>query len=256
MTTNSHIGEEEMIVPSKESVRRSSTRDVSAMTPADTPATSGPDASDVALAPGAPDTAATRAVWAALAAHVTATAAELASTAGVGRSTANKTLAILEEAGRATRTAGAREGTQRLPDQWRAVIRVEPVEPAPTGLAIGTTDVGSHTEAPVSDHYEGAHRDEATEPNEAMAADLPTGDAGEPPATGSAKARLGTGQLRDMVLVHLREHSDQDFTPSALSKVLARSSGAIANACEKLATEGAIAETSERPRKYRFEDRP
>lgn len=52
--------------------------DVSDMMPADTAATSGTDASDIALPLGAPDTAATRALWAALA----ATAAELASTAG------------------------------------------------------------------------------------------------------------------------------------------------------------------------------
>lgn len=58
-----------------------------------------------------------------------------------------------------------------------------------------------------------------------------------------------------MVLVHLREHSDRDHTPSAIGKVLVRSSGVIANACDRLATEGAIAQTSEKPRKYRFVDR-
>ena len=109
-------------MPTRESIRESSTQDMRTMIPADTAVTSGTDASDIALPPGAPDTAATRALWAALAAHVTATAAELASTAGVSRSTANKTLAALEEAGLATRTAGAREGTQRLPDQWQAAM--------------------------------------------------------------------------------------------------------------------------------------
>ncbi len=67
-------------MPSPESVRKSTTQDVSAMTPADTAATCL-DPVDMALPPGAPDTAATRALWAALAAHVTATAAELAHAA-------------------------------------------------------------------------------------------------------------------------------------------------------------------------------
>lgn len=66
---------------------------------------------------------------------------------------------------------------------------------------------------------------------------------------------LAPASFVDLVLVHLREHSDQDHTPSALGKVLAHSSGAIANACEKLAKEGAITQTSEKPRKYRCMNR-
>ena len=161
-----------MIVPSTESIREFSTQDVSAMIPADTVATSGPDVSDIGLPPGAPDTAVTRALWAALAAHVTATAAELASTARVSRSTANKTLAALEEGGLATRTTGAREGTQRLPDQWQAVVQVEPgVQESPE--APDATDVGSRIAALVSDQHGSDYRHEATGPKEAMAADLP-----------------------------------------------------------------------------------
>ena len=125
----------------------------------------------------------------------------------------------------------------------------------PTEVFDTTTDVPNHIEAPVSDQDEGAYGDEATERNEAMPADLLEGHSATPPGTDGTKARLGASQLRDMVLVHLREHSDQDHTPSAIGKVLARSSGAIANACEKLATEGAIALTSQRRRKYRFVDR-
>lgn len=208
-----HISKEEMILPSTESVRKSPTQDVSAMTPAGTAATPGPDPVDMALPPCAPDTAATRALWAALAAHVTATVVELASTAGVSRSTANKTLAALEEAGLATRTAGAGEGTQRLPDQWQAVIQLERTMPESTEVADTTIDVGKHIEAPVSDQHEGVHRDKATEQHEAMATDLPKGASAAPPVPASIKARLGAGQLRDMVLVHLRDHSDRDHTP-------------------------------------------
>ena len=184
-------------MPSTESVRKSSTQNLSAMTPADTAATSGPAPGDMALPPGAPDTAATRALWAALAAHVTATAAELASTAGVSRSTANKTLAGLEEAGLATRTPGSWEGTHRLPDQWQAVIQLEPAGSQSTEVPDTTPDVGSHLEAPSIGEHEGSRLEEATEPDEAESSipAIPRGDSGEPPAT-SPKARLGAGQLR------------------------------------------------------------
>jgi DNA-binding IclR family transcriptional regulator len=50
-----------------------------------------------------------------------ATAAELAQVAGIGRSTANKTLAVLEAEGRVSRTGRAPEGGRRQPDRWSLV---------------------------------------------------------------------------------------------------------------------------------------
>lgn len=76
------------------------------------------------------------AVTAALAAHPEATAADLATAAGVGRSTAGKCLAILEAAGQATRTTGGRDGARRLPDRW-ATMATPPADPAPAGKGDG-----------------------------------------------------------------------------------------------------------------------
>jgi DNA-binding MarR family transcriptional regulator len=46
------------------------------------------------------------------------TAAELAETTGLGRSTVGKTLASLEARGRVRRTPGGRNGARALPDRW------------------------------------------------------------------------------------------------------------------------------------------
>jgi hypothetical protein len=55
-----------------------------------------------------------------------------------------------------------------------------------------------------------------------------------------------------MVLQFLRDHSGEDFSPSAIGKVLARSSGAISNACDRLQAGGAVVRTSDKPRKFRI----
>jgi hypothetical protein len=77
------------------------------------------------------------------------------------------------------------------------------------------------------------------------------GDAPTETHDSGSGTRLGAGQLRDMVLNHLREHPDEDFTPSAMGKALARSAGAIFNACQRLMADGAIVQTSEKPCRYR-----
>jgi MarR family len=66
-----------------------------------------------------------QAVLAALAANPNATAAAVAATAGVGRSTASKMLARLASSGQARRTEGGRDGARRLPDRF-ALASAEP----------------------------------------------------------------------------------------------------------------------------------
>src|SRR5690242_3499838 len=117
MTDDSVSAVEEAIMPSNKSTRNASSTKRSvpaaevatAATPAATAATPAAGTATPALPPTAPDTAATRALWATLTAQPGATAAELAEAAGMGRSTATRTLAILEEAGAAVRTPGGRE---------------------------------------------------------------------------------------------------------------------------------------------------
>jgi hypothetical protein len=51
----------------------------------------------------------------------TATVDEIASAAGIGRTSARKHLGVLVTAGKATRTSGGRQGRRRFPDRYRAV---------------------------------------------------------------------------------------------------------------------------------------
>ncbi len=214
--------------------------------------------STVAVPADVPDTAATRAVWAALTAHPGATPGDLAEMAGVNRSTANKALSAMEEAGCATRTAGGREGGKRLPDRWQAVTAEE--EPAgadesapepsaaeadasapeaeqrePADAALAAEDAGA--ESP-SDGGQEADSSAADQPAEATAA--------------GASGRLRPGALRDMVIDYLRQRPNQEFSPSAIGKALERSSGAVANSLEKLTSDGVVKQTNEKPRRYRY----
>ena len=72
------------------------------------------------------------------------------------------------------------------------------------------------------------------------------------PAADGEKARLPGGRLREMVLDHLRSHPSEELTPFVIGRELGRSSGAVANACDRLLADGAIAETSQKPRRFRF----
>jgi hypothetical protein len=69
----------------------------------------------------------------------------------------------------------------------------------------------------------------------------------------ASSGRTGTrpGQLRDLVAGYLCEHPGQEFTPHAIGKALERSSGAVANALDRLVSLGQAALSNERPRRYR-----
>ena len=68
----------------------------------------------------------------------------------------------------------------------------------------------------------------------------------------SGLIKLGKGGLEAQVLDHMAAHPKSEFTPTDLARVLDRSGGAIANALAKFATQGKVAQTSERPRRYRL----
>jgi DNA-binding IclR family transcriptional regulator len=67
-----------------------------------------------------------QAIVKALASEPGATAADVASAAGLGRSTASKVLARLASSGEVRRTEGGRDGPRRLPDRF-ALASAEPV---------------------------------------------------------------------------------------------------------------------------------
>ncbi|PZG56325.1 hypothetical protein C1I98_01450 [Spongiactinospora gelatinilytica] len=67
-------------------------------------------------------------------------------------------------------------------------------------------------------------------------------------ATGTAAVRPGA--LRDRVLAHLTEYPGKDFTPYEVGRVLDSSSGAVANALDRLVSLGQAELTCERPRRF------
>ena len=254
-------------MPSKSTRKRSTTQDDvrlvadDAAHAADTAPVSAPVAPTPALPPTAPDTAATRSVWAALAAQPGATAAILADAVGISRPTAAKALVALESAGLATRTPGGREGSKRLPDLWQPVTAPQvgasedEVTEAPEP-AVADDDAVSAEEAPGDEREPDAHdpADDARDAEDGVerAGAAPAAKPAKTTTTKSGEARLGSGQLREMVLAHLRGHPDEEFTPSAIAKVLTRSSGAVANACDSLLVAKTVVQTNEKPRRFRI----
>lgn len=246
-----------------------------------------------------------------------ATTAELALTAGLGRSTTGKALVTLEERGLAIRTPGGHDGPHRTPDRWRAAPapwtnssdassaqeatptdskpptthtseshashmddESAPVNATTTNSAESSTDDEvSATMASVADarhdtsHQNGKQPDEGVG-NEADAHHTGSNDGPEPegtpeparqasseqPTTAPATAatqlgerkRLAPGALRQLVIDHLGAHPDEAFTATKIGRVIEKSSGAIANALDKLVKDGIAEQMSDRPRTYRM----
>jgi hypothetical protein len=294
------------------------------------------------------------------------TAAEVAESSSLGRSTVTKALSTLHDAGLAVRRDGGFDGTRRIADRWFAVpgatdavqpdldtddpdqpaadddAQAEPVDAVAEtgGDTIGDTEsaatdrvddeppldilTGSDSEpdeftadsGPGSDDepadgqavdgipdgdamHDGPEADEPThtetaEPDhtrDADAASVPETDepeseradepdglaAGGSDADGddarseaaqpdpvhpvavlgaagaeASAARLGKGELRAQVKAHLRENPDRAWTPTAISKVLNRSAGAINNACEKLLETEAVTTFDDKPRRFQW----
>ncbi|WNE95524.1 hypothetical protein PS467_09290 [Streptomyces luomodiensis] len=76
------------------------------------------------------------------------------------------------------------------------------------------------------------------------------------PLSGGAKVRLAPGALRQMVIDHLTGHPNEAFTATRISRVIEKSSGAIANALATLARQGIAEQVTERPRTYRLATEP
>jgi predicted ArsR family transcriptional regulator len=89
----------------------------------------------------------TQKITAALVDTPNSTAADLASTTGLSRSTVTKQLAALERAGTVSRTLGARDRGRRLPDKW-SLTPADATPPAAGRLRPGQLDalVLEHTQ--------------------------------------------------------------------------------------------------------------
>jgi DNA-binding MarR family transcriptional regulator len=157
-----------------------------------------------------PATPAAGALLGALADRPGATASELAEAAGIGRSTAAKLLATLAGHGRVVRQPGGHHDGRRTADRWTLPA------PGPT-QGLGAPPTAAPTPA-------------------------------ERPSTESG--RLGAGQLRQLVLGCLAERPGQALSPTTIAKTLDRSAGAVANALQILAGQGAVTQTQPKPRRY------
>ncbi len=216
-------------------------------------ATSPAEAASAASPATTPETAATRALTAALAAHSGSTVEELARVAKIGHSTARKALLALEKAGAASRHLGGMKGSKLMPDRWQAgpltVTRSKADEPATATLS--ATETGGVVDAtPVTDGQEASPNppsDEASSVAGPDVSELPTNE-----AIDGGKARLRPGKLHEKVRSYLLDHPGEELTPYVLGRAVGHSSGAVSNCCERLVAEGAIVETSQKPRRYRF----
>lgn len=186
-------------------------------------------------------------LWAALCAQPGATAAELAVATGQGRSTVSKTLAVCAAEGRVDATPGA---TARAAHRWTARPHAT-AHHSRTGD--DTADVGA-TGTP--DNHTAATTDptqhDGPEPGSDSSAPEPEAGPGSGAAgrsNRSGTARLRTGQLHGMVEDYLAENPGE-HGPVEIGKALGRSSGAVANALEKLAAAGTATRTSQKPRRY------
>ncbi|UGQ13599.1 hypothetical protein LO772_08355 [Yinghuangia sp. ASG 101] len=207
------------------------------------------------------------------------TAAHIAETAHVARSTVSKILAHHAKTGTARREVGGFVGRSRQPDRWHPVTTShEATSPATEATAVdGSEPAAAHTpdgtgpqngpaaeadSAPDAGPAAPAAPDTHTGPDGAdsgpdtapvaPAVPVPAGpDTGPAPGPG-ALARLGPGALRGMVFDHLSTRPGQEFTPGQIGRALGgRSSGAVANACDKLTADGLVELTCDKPRRFR-----
>jgi predicted ArsR family transcriptional regulator len=73
-------------------------------------------------------------------------------------------------------------------------------------------------------------------------------------STESSATRLHKGELSTLVLDYLKAHGDDAIGPSVLGKALGRSSGAVANACQRLEASASLRLVSDSPRRYQIAD--
>jgi hypothetical protein len=194
--------------------------------------------------------------------HPDATAAELAEAAGLGRSTASKTLANLEAKGRVSRQRGTSEGGKAAPDRWTLVPdplaghtnRAEPGlqaaaevpvdEPADATETLGGAPSGEAVPPVAGTPDTGQAEASVATTRSASDADQPAGG-----ASGSGP-RLRPGALRSLVHGWLAERPGQEFTPTRIGKELGHSAGAVGNALATMTDQGEVVQTSQKPRRY------
>ena len=202
----------------------------------------GPDAGAVALPPGVPGGQAAGRVWGVLLgadAEMTATAVTLA--AGVARGTVSATLNALEKSGAVLRIPG--DGKAGRADLWVLAGGVR------EGQGVVNAPAPSADESAPEASGRGADGTAAT----SVVAVVSSGALG---AVSGQRLRQ-RGQLEAEVLAVLVAGYPAEFGATALSRALnGASSGAIANALERLCGKEKVLRTCEAPKRYRAVDPP
>ena len=257
------------------------------------------------------------------------TAAEVAESSGLGRSTVTKALSTLHEAGLAVRQDGGHEGSRPIAARWFAAPGTtealaaddgtedhtpepsreaaddggaataaqqvpdgaedrddepapaeeyaagndaadsSPDEPTPNTAPDDETELTMPAAAPAlggpgpesgqanNELSDITEHDDQPMPPAAEAGSDPGGDTEAQGAATVAEAepgavRLGKGELRAQVEAHLRENPDQTWTPTAISKILNRSAGAINNACVKLSEDETVRAFTDKPVRFQW----
>ncbi|TYB40797.1 MarR family transcriptional regulator [Actinomadura chibensis] len=70
------------------------------------------------------------------------------------------------------------------------------------------------------------------------------------PRNASGAPRSAPGEMRAKVAAHLTGHPGAAFTPHEIAKVIGHSAGAVSNALDRLAEDGAAELVCERPRRF------
>lgn len=182
-------------------------------------------------------------LWGALRANPGATTTQLSISAGIGRSTAGKLLAAWDNDGSVERISGT-QGGRRAADRWTI-----PTTDTPAG---GDDPTGSDGDAPSAAPSSIAPGPKAVPATAGSSTDdeaTTAPDVADSAAT-TKVPRLGKGALRGMVEDYLRTHPGEEFSPNAIGKALDRSSGAVNNALEKLATDGYAVRTQNKPKRF------
>lgn len=148
--------------------------------------------------------------------------AQIAVSAGIGRSTAGKLLAQLASDGKVRRTQGGREGNRRLPDLWS-----------------------------LADHQQPAANDAKSVPDDGELGDKQERAEDATPAV-SNHERLKPGQLEGLILTYMQEHPDEPLGPGDVAKALQRSSGAVGNGLTRLTRAKKVRQVNDKPRRYQI----
>lgn len=135
-----------------------------------------------------------------------------------------------------------------------------PSDPEPTAdsepdAAAAATDPApeQQTEAqPTADGGAGPHAPGAPETGSGTEAGGTGHESPAAPGETRTTVRLGKGELRALVVEHLRAHPDEEFTASQVGNALNKSSGAVANNFDVLVKTGEAEMTCEKPRRFRY----